>query len=80
MNAARTARGPHRTLQIQPRLLLGILPAIIMLTAMFATTGMEYRPAALGTNPARDSGFVQSASPRRITSQSIHRSQDLLQV
>ncbi|WP_164051133.1 hypothetical protein [Rhizobium leguminosarum] len=51
-----------------------------MLTAMFATTGMEYRPAALGTNPARDSGFVQSASPRRITSQSIHRSQDLLQV
>ncbi|MGR9244148.1 Ti-type conjugative transfer system protein TraG (plasmid) [Rhizobium leguminosarum] len=32
------------------RLLLGILPAIIMLTAMFAATGMEYRLAALGTS------------------------------
>ncbi|MCM2476118.1 Ti-type conjugative transfer system protein TraG [Rhizobium sp. CG5] len=32
------------------RLLLGILPAIIMLVVMFGTTGMEHRLAALGTS------------------------------
>lgn len=32
------------------RLLLGILPAIIMLVVMFGTTGIEHRLAALGTS------------------------------
>lgn len=32
------------------RLLLGILPAIIMLVVMFGTTGVEHRLAALGTS------------------------------
>ncbi len=32
------------------RLLLGVLPAIIMLVVMFGTTGMEHRLAALGTS------------------------------
>ncbi len=33
------------------RLLLAILPAALMLVALFATSGIEHRLAALGTNP-----------------------------